>query len=262
MKQFSVILILLIFQAALCCIASAQGELWLKFDEGKGKAAFDSSGNGRDGRLVAFQAEFWVDGMFDKGLMFGMKEEWRDTDRVVVPYFDTLSSETFTAEAWIYPTGLPVEGIDVDAIDIIFDRVAGGLNGWMLALEFKKGVVVPVFSIYSEGDWVSASGKTPLEVEKWYSIAGVCDNGNLIVYLDGEEEGSAKYQPPRITNKTDLWIGGYQQRPPERGFYGIMDDVQFSAVAKRQKQLAYSRWKDVSPKAKLATYWARLKIDD
>lgn len=256
MKQFSVVLILLIFQAALCCIVSAQEEeLLLKFDEGNGKA-IDSSGKGHDGRLVAFSGEIWVEGRFGGGLNFGGAGE---IDRVVISLFDAMPTENFTAEAWIYPTSLPEPGAPPTAIDNIFDHVRGGTDGWDLVLKALDGGVVPVFRVKAKAGWVSAKGKTALEVNKWYNIASVCDNGTLTVYLNGEEEDSAAYQTPRIKNKRPLLLGGYQQRPPERGFKGIMDNVRYSAVAKSKKQLAYNRWKDVSPLSLLTTCWAKLK---
>ena len=263
MKKFTAVLIVLIFQAALCCVASAQElveELWLTFDEVEGDVVKDITGNEHDGKLMDFKGEPLVDSElgFGKALVFPKDSE---AERVVVPYFDAFATDTFTIETWIYFTKLPEDVIEnADDIIHIFDHESP--DGWSLVVGDVglEGISI-LWLVQNPGGWVNCNGRTLLQTNKWYNIAGVCDNGTLTVYLDGEEEGSAKYQPPRITNKTDLWLGGYQQRPPERGFRGIMDDVQFSAVAKRQKQLAYSRWENVSPKAKLTTCWARLKFD-
>ena len=60
--------------------------MWL-FDEGKGKVATDSSGNGNDGEI--HDAE-WVDGKFGKALSFDGVGNW-----VEVPHSPTVGFGTF-----------------------------------------------------------------------------------------------------------------------------------------------------------------------
>ncbi len=229
--------------------------MWLKFDEGNGDVAIDSTGNGHDGKLVDFKGNPWVDGKSGKALMFEGGAE-----RVVVPYFDAMDTDIFTIEAWVYPAELP-KGVIADATKIthIVDHEDSS-NGWSLVIGDLGLEPIPIIWLYS-GGWVNANGKTVLQENRWYNMAGVCDNGTLTIYLDGEEDATAEYATPWVRNTQDLVIGSYQQHPEERCMNGIIDDVRYSLVAKKKDELGFYHLSAISPKAKLATCWAILKAE-
>ena len=85
-------------------------------------------------------------------------------------------------------------------------------------------------------------------------------NGILTVYLDGEEDGVTEYSAPWVRNTQDLVIGGFAPAPESRRTNAIMDDARYSLVAKKKDELGFYHPFAISPKGKLATYWAKLKI--
>ena len=265
MKKFTAVLIVLIFQAALCCVASAQElveEMWLTFDEVEGNVVEDITGNGHDGELMDFKGDPLVDSEFGKALVFPKNSE---AERVVVPYFDAMDTDIFTVETRIYFTKLPEDVIaNADDIIHIFDHEAP--DGWSLVIGDVGLEAIPIlWLVQGPGGWVNCNGRTLLQTEKWYYISGVCDNGTMTVYLDGEEDATAEYGAPWKRNDQDIVIGSYSNAPDTRGVNGMIDDIRYSLVAKKKEELGFYNPHPtlyaISPKGKLATCWATLKAD-
>ena len=216
--------------------------IWF-FDEGKGGTAKDSSKNGNDGEIV--DAE-WVDGEFGKALKFeggghvavGDFADYEDQVSIVALI------KTPAAPAWsdiiVGPCG-----------DVILTLKDHKLN-------FAGQCAQPI----PHNTW----SKTLLNDDKWHHIAGTYDGKKVYVYVDGELEASNAAAGPFKTGPK--YIGSRNDK--QEAYTGLIDEIAFFNVALSEddvKAIADSGlsvvlgFAAVSPQAKLATAWAKLKTE-
>ena len=96
------------------------------------------------------------------------------------------------------------------------------------------------------------------ELNKWYHIAGVKQGANLIIYIDGKQEGKYKVQRDFVQGKGHLRIGGTRQRAASFA----MDEFGLYNRALTEKEVALDAkgvFLSVEPERKLTTTWGRLK---
>lgn len=88
-------------------------------------------------------------------------------------------SNSFTIEADINPNGVGVSGSEYNMI------ASKGDN----SMAFRVSENVVYFFIYNGSDWKIARSRelTSTELNSWLHVAGIYENGNLSVYLEGEE---------------------------------------------------------------------------
>ena len=147
--------------------------LWL-FDDRKGNALKDSSGNDNHSKLI--DGPKWVAGQFGKALAFDAAEK----QRVEVDNSKTLNpTKQISILAWEY---LEDKGGNRRFLQ---KSASGGDNQYRLLLEwgnfrFDAGpgvtpntVDVPIFS-----------------EKKWHHVAGIYDGKEITLYIDGSKEAS------------------------------------------------------------------------
>ena len=216
--------------------------IWF-FDEGKGGTAKDSSENGNDGEIV--DAE-WVAGKFGEALKFeggghvavGDFADYEDKVSIVALI------KTPTAPAWsdiiVGPCG--------DVILTLRDH----------KLNFAGQCAQPI----PHNTWST----TLLNDDKWHYIAGTYDGKKVNVYVDGELEASNAAAGPFKTGAK--YIGSRDDK--QEAYTGLIDEIAFFNVALSEndvKAIADSGlsvvlgFAAVSPQAKLATAWAKLKSE-
>ena len=216
--------------------------IWF-FDEGKGGTAKDSSKNGNDGEIVDTQ---WVDGKFGKALKFeggshvavGEFSDYKDEVSIVALI------KTSAAPAWsdiiVGPCG--------DVILTLRDH----------KLNFAGQCAQPIPH--------NTSSETLLNDDKWHQVAGTYDGKTVKVYVDGELEASNAAAGPFIAGAK--YIGSRDDK--QEAFTGLIDEIAFFNVALSEddvKMIADSGlsialgFAAVSPEAKLATAWAKLKVE-
>ena len=98
------------------------------------------------------------------------------------------------------------------------------------------------------------------ELKRWYHIAGVKKGADLIIYINGEEEG--KFDVPRKFPQGEgrLRIGGTRTRAA----YFAMDEFTLydRALTEDEVELDFKGiFLSVEPQRKLTTTWGRLKTD-
>ena len=216
--------------------------IWF-FDEGKGGTAKDSSENGNDGEIVDAQ---WVDGEFGKALKFEGGSHVAVGD--FADYEDKVSIvaliKTPAAPAWsdiiVGPCG-----------DVILTLKDHKLN-------FAGQCAQPI----PHNTW----SKSLLNDDKWHYIAGTYDGKKVNVYVDGELEASNAAAGPFKTGPK--YIGSRDDK--QEAYTGLIDEIAFFNVALSEndvKTIADSGlsvvlgFAAVSPQAKLATAWAKLKTE-
>lgn len=194
--------------------------VWL-FDDGSGKVAVDSSGNGHDGSFTGEPQ--WVAGKFGTALDFN-----GTGDVVVIPGFgEALPSEEVTIMAWI-----KLEGVkDQDLFSLVpLDRRR---SGWMLidrcTVHFPA--TMPIHdAIHWQYGWQQITVDRPLNTlgrwDHWAFSLNIAEN-YMKIYRNGSEirsKNGASHYSPRNAN---LHIGG-RIRP---SFDGLIDEFAVFNVA-------------------------------
>ncbi len=123
------------------------------------------------------------------------------------------------------------------------DKGGGGLQGALGA----KGIVGP------------GGNGTEFEFKKWYHIAGVKQAAELIIYVDGKEQG--RFPAPRefVQGEALLRLGGTR----ERSAHFAMDEFSLYDRALTDKEVeldARGVLLSVEPEKKLTTTWGDIKI--
>ena len=222
-----------------------------KFDEGKGKTAEDSSGNGNTGDIENAK---WTDGVSGAALFFDGK-----SGRVVVPDSDSLHPDTgdITIEAWIkiasdpktWGPGSSGAGAIVFKQDAYQWNVHGELGGtlwfgiWGARLESTDAY------LFSE------------HIGEWHHTALTFEGKSqkAKIYVDGElvKEGIVAESVDRST--APLYIG--YKGDDNVYFHGAIDEVRISDVVRSKEEIQdmIRQTLAVYPFGKLPTFWGRLK---
>jgi len=228
--------------------------LWL-LDEGTGKTAKDTSGNGHDGKFISNSK--WVAGKFGQALEFNGNDEMIDT-----PYVSDDQNKAFTILAWMKPS------IDI-AKQIV---VAGRSNGGPQLNLNSSGKAMTGFKM-NNGQFAHISGTTTFTKGKWTHIAGTYDGKAIKVYVNGTVEGELKPANPPGANAFTVQIGAFNENLHGGGYIGqfapaAIDDVALFNVALTQTEIqsivdkGLSGALAVAPAGKLAVTWGSIKAND
>lgn len=201
-----------------------------KFDETGGRAATDSSGHVPNGKLTGDEMR----GVGRNGgalLISNAKEFVRLADATA---FRLTGSMTITA--WIKPASFPVDDAAVAS------QLTNGL-GYQLDTTIDKGPRTLGFKLTNScGKLMIRYGKTPVQLDRWYHIAGVydADAKTLDVYLDGrQDDGSlvGTVTGSQRSSRAGLWIG---QRAEDHKFpfLGAIDEVHLYSLALTPPEIA------------------------
>jgi len=233
------------------------------FDEGTDQRASDSSGNDNAGTLGDSQASddddpLWVNGLSGKGLRLD-----GDDDHVLVPHDDSLTSTEITVEAWIYPYSWSTSSRGSNDADyIVCKGDSEDLGSYWIAREGQGSVEGKFqFSIRNEerahpAKTIKAwSNKAYSETGRWYHLVGVCNESELMLYVDGELVGSAQINDTLPSNTQDLKIGWYGVTDFEYAFDGIMDEVRLYSRALSAGEVA-SHYDLYSRKLNQTAHWS------
>ena len=236
--------------------------IWL-FDEGKGDAAEDASGNGNLGEINGAK---WDNGKFGKALSFNGKDNY-----VKIDYSSTLDITTpFTVGAWVKcqdSTGLNYQWLYTN-----FDDDAARYSGFSLSLEGDTAKdLKATLVIYNGGNAWRPRGTTNIVDDQWHHTVGVWDGSLMKIYVDGKLENSFAQKTPPLEAQTEQWecigcVGDYVDAGTEEyPFLGIIDEFSIFNVALTENDIQNIMTKGlkgitaVSPKGKLATTWGDLK---
>lgn len=197
---------------------------WWKFDDGSGRIATDSSGNGHDGKLVGDTN--WVNGVAGGALAFDGDGDYVDVGKD--PDFDI--TRQITIAAWIKVNSFDREW---QAIVTKGDRAWRLQRNWdKNTLEFAcSGLVVPGTS------WGQIFGTTNVNDGHWHHVAGVYDEEKLCLYVDGKLDASAEAPGNIRVNEEPVYIGGNSQMP-NRYWNGLIDDVRVYSYALSAEEIS------------------------
>ncbi len=209
--------------------------LWLRFEEGKGDIARDSSGHGNDGKIYGAS---WAEGKVGGGLQFDGIDDYVDcgSDEILVPKDD------FTLEAWIYMNNMPLveEGSFVQNPVLFKNSVS---NYMLMVMYHQRSLLLHVGGIHQF--LVTES----LPMERWIHIAATVYDGYIAtVYANGEIAGQNSGELIFSAAKKPVLIG---RRVSEgsghsSSFDGIIDEVRIynRALSAEEMKAHYNAGKE------------------
>ena len=169
--------------------------MWL-FDDGKGKVAKDSSGNGLDAKLI--DGPEWVDGVFGKALEFDGASAY-----VEIPAHEN-PSEAITVSIWAKSnTGVwNVHGWVFEKRDayMLHPVEANNTMGW---------IVCNIACWNQPFDWTTGA-VGPKDITEWHMYTGTFDSktGDWKLYIDGKEESTLDLnKSPIAVENGPIFIG-------------------------------------------------------
>jgi hypothetical protein len=237
---FSVCLLIVLSSA----FALGQGlVLYLPFDG----SVNDASGNGNNG-IIHGNAK-WVAGKYGQAMQFDGAAYVEVPDKANSG-FDGLPG--LTIEVWVKMSAHHDNGIVVKLTTAgTFWPCGYNLETWSDQAAY--------FGVNQDtGQWVVG----PYPLNEWFHIAGVFDNGNELLYINGQKMGSVS-DPSKIVPDSDLpvYIGCVD--PTNYFFKGELDDIAIYNRALNQAEIQQDM-SSISPApvesaGKLANTWAAIK---
>jgi hypothetical protein len=224
--------------------------MWL-FDEGNGKIAKDSSGNGNDGTL---EGPNWVDGKFGKALDFNGASDYVDAGND--PITDTNAIKILSISAWVK------RATKTSKVLVAIRRSPGGYilgvgvtGASANQIKMTKFAIVDIFL-----------GDFPQDTD-WHHLVGVWNEKGQIAYIDGVvNANSADTANFSSASAGKLLIGGDTN---DQGYTdGTIDDVGIFNVALTEGDVKdimnqglgrATGLTPVSPKGRLVTVWGEIK---
>jgi len=258
------VLFLLTFSLVFVCKSYSQIDptnvvgLWL-FEEGNGKVAKDSSGNGNDGNFAGDGAK-WVDAKYGKGLQFD-GTGWLECGNG--PSLDFSGSTNFSVHAI-------VNAEKSDGRCIIWKGLGcSSWSQWFLgtgAHENGDNSTSPEFHIRlaNGGDRKFVRGNNPLPEGEWVQVAGTYDGSQLKVYVDGELANTADVEGNPWASPEQVYIAADPGCDGRCQWTGIIDEIAVFNVTLSDADIralanGYEGFSAVSSKEKLVTTWGYLK---
>lgn len=224
------------------------------FDDGSGKVAKDSSGNGNDGSLVGDTK--WVDGKSGKALLFDGQN-----DCVTMPVDRDIPDE-FTLSAWIYQESeakSPGDDGDYGQTILSSSNVANNYSFWLLTYRGEQIRFYAFETAPAVGNSLLTNDKV-ISLGQWHHIAATAVKGqDSVIYVDGEEKARMNNKGLETTS-TGYFVGDLRV-DRQIAFNGIIDEVTVFDVALSPADIAIlaKGGKAVSPPGKLALTWGFIK---
>ena len=252
---FLTISLFLSFASAVMAAVDEYIVLWLRFDEGSGDVAIDSSNYGNDGQLAGPK---WVEGKYGSALLFDGIDDY-----VEVESNDTLQlgEEGLTLAAWFKTE----ETVRADLMIIEKGPWAPGEYALSYPGYANKRVR---FQVYDDnaGNAVqpdSKSGVPELSDNEWHYAAATYDavNGVVKIYVDGKLETEQDAQGGTFIPDDDpVYIGTRNNQ--SLYFSGAIDELLVANVpltAEQLKKHMEGTLFSVHPAGNLVTAWGKIK---
>jgi hypothetical protein len=247
MRAFSLLAAMMIFlgfaSKSVADLKDGLVGLWL-FDEGKGKDAKDSSGNGNNGTLDG--AADWTGGKYTGAL------QTTPQNGVTVPVTKSLDTvvDALSIGAWFRIDKDSDTGLRRDTAYLLEDQSATEAtpDAW-------------AFGVWNEGGAITlAWGLKKITKGEWTHIAGTYDGKVLQMYVNGEPDTAANMSGKVGRPGNPLGLGRYSS---ETYIGGIDEAFLYNrALSQTEIKSLMKGWASalaVQPTGKLATVWAALR---
>ena len=186
----------------------------LRFDEGSGYIAYDTSGNGNDGTLHG--NPLWVSGKIGDALDLDGNGDYVEIPRIV--------QDDFTLAAWIKTDtpGLNLGNQGYQGSGLIWSDVGGTANDFLLAVLGTK------LSFFCGNPDTSVNSDKDIVTGQWVHVAATrnAQDGQISIYINGQNENTINHSNNGPLNANDIIaIGGNVL--DSRYYTGLIDDVRF-----------------------------------
>ncbi|MDP3103731.1 MAG: LamG-like jellyroll fold domain-containing protein [Candidatus Methanoperedens sp.] len=210
MSRFSSVIGILITLALLMPVQAQEEGLVAEwhFDEGAGNVVKDSSGNGNDGTIYGAT---WVDGKFDKGMVFNGKDDY-----VFSSSFQNYP--TISVEAWIR-----INTYGESQIVSKWNDFNANQRGWLL---YQANNQI-IFYISRDGtEYLSVVDPVIASLNSWYHYVGTYDGKNIKLYRNGVIVSETQAIGNNVfSNSANLLFGIGKESTNYRAFNGLIDEV-------------------------------------
>jgi hypothetical protein len=137
---------------------------------------------------------------------------------VKIPDSDVLdfAGNQFTITAWIRPV--------VTTGSYVVHKSASSGNGGMYSLDIHPGLPRSVISTQTDETFV-VTGTSSIKKQVWQHLAVTFSGKELVIYYNGEKEGTTAVDRPLKMSTSSLNIGAYESVLPGASFEGTIDNV-------------------------------------
>jgi len=201
--------------------------LWLKFNEGSGNIAYDSSFYNNHGTIYGAT---WTDGKFGKALSFDGVDDY-----VEIPDFSGVNDQ-ITITAWVF---LPTKDQPTNYPPILEKFENWGNRIWLNLITTSEKVHLG-YALDGQ-DWRFIS--TSIDYNRWVFVAGVVNGRKMKIYIDGllKIEGQHEYDFDWASINAPIRMG---KGLDKRILNGTIDEVRIfnRALSENEiKMLYYNR---------------------
>ena len=207
-------------------ITATELQTYLKFDDGKGRTAVDSSGHQHKGTLVG--GATWAKGL--KGDAVSLNGS---TGYVRLPADIVSELSDFTIASWVYWNA-------ARTWERVFDFGANIDHYMMLTASSNAGPVRFAMSNNSGYGEEVIDGSAPLPTGQWVHVAVTLSGGAGTLYVNGNVVGTNTgmwFAPFRMGSTKQNWIGR-SQYPGDPYFNGLIDEFRIYWGALTAEQVA------------------------
>lgn len=208
---------------------------YLRFDEGVGATATDSSGNGNTGILV--NGPTWTTGKTGQAAQFDGIDDY-----VSVPFILNPSTANFTAAAWVYATG--EDTTRTENIILVQEDGTGIGRAWLARTASTASTPNKLFTFLGGTALVSTSNLT---LNNWYHVVVTVNGAETKLYLNGTQEAWAT----TTQNNADgtMRVASHKTGVSGEKWQGRIDEVRIysRALSASEVQALYYAGADISP---------------
>ena len=214
----------------------------LRFDEGSGTTAYDSSGNNNNGILI--NGPLWTAGRIGSALSFD-----GNNDYVQIAKSASLDSivQGITLEAWVKPSL-------TNRHTLLARWLCGtGVNQRSYEFDIQNDGRIN-FALSGDGtstDAVWLTSNKSVSPDTWIHLAATSDGTTMMIYINGEQDLNTASSPNGIHSSAgNLHIGRWLYSSPDNwydsAFNGIIDQVKVYNYALSAEEIL-SHYQDASP---------------
>ncbi|MBD3345093.1 MAG: hypothetical protein GF401_08540 [Chitinivibrionales bacterium] len=193
-----------------------------RFNEANGMRAYDNSGNDHTGEIHGAQ---WEQGIAGSALLFDGTDDYVEIADKISDFHLT----TYSIEAWIKPSELPLENGCAYCADMFIYSTIHTSAGMGNCLLFRDGRLM---ASQNTGGWCWKTTTVPVMDGKWHHVASTFDGSTLRLYFDGEIVEYWTCSSAISYDQTPVSIGASPWQSISKGyFHGLIDEVAVWNVA-------------------------------